>query len=532
MNILVVVHNYIGIGKIFGGVELTVKEVLEAASADSANPNRYFVLSFDHRRKSASDSGYVLLDMSQRSDNGTVGREVESFTVPYPVSLERYQDEEFSRKFRDLIQRYQIDIAHFFHLMYFPLNAPIVAQQAGALTILSLFDYYALCPDFHLQTHDKKFCGFPNGVTLDTCNACLKETFGYGYETQNLRRQLLAEIFSLTDAVQYLCEDERTRFVAAYPVLKEKETLVIGCPLLPNMPASNGVTPLPVVQSTSNLVQGNDSPSPSSEPTLPLRVVCLGNVSGEKGGDALLELFHRSALNSSKNKFQYHVYGDVRPPYDKKLEAFTKSESVVVHGRYDSQILYEELNGLHGVALFGSNWPETWVRTVSETVTCGLVPIAPRIGAFIERIADGVNGILYEPSSVSSMLEALETLADNPAKFASMRQELPSILCPTVEDNVRAFHDLYAKVYAASTQPEYARRRANQLARFFSTSRPVAWNMEVQAGEALTMPALPQPGTSFVRKNIFRRTWGVFRSRGLVYTIWATFNYQKLRRPQ
>ena len=530
MNILVVVHNYIGLGKIFGGVELTVKEVLEAASADSTNPNRYFVLSFDHRRKSSSDSGYVVLDMSQRTDEGIVGREVESFTAPYPVSLERYQDEEFSRKFRDLIQRYQIDIAHFFHLMYFPLNAPIIAQQAGALTILSLFDYYALCPDFHLLTHDKKFCGFPNGVTLDTCNACLKATFGYGYETQNLRRQLLAEIFSLTDAVQYLCNDERERFISAYPGLKEKESLVIGCPLLPNMTSSNGMTPLPVIPSTNSPVQSGNSLS--SKPKRPLRVICLGNVSGEKGGDALVELFHRSASNSRKNKFQYHVYGDVRAPYDKKLEAFTKSESVVVHGKYDSQLLYDELKGLHGVALFGSNWPETWVRTVSETTVCGLVPVAPRIGAFIERIADGVNGILYEPSSVDSMLEALETLADNPATFASMRQALPSILCPTVDDNVRAFQDLYAKVYATSTQPEYARQRANQLARFFSTSRPVAWNMEVQTGEALTMPALPQSGASYVRKNIFLRTWGVFRSRGLVYTIWATFNYKKLRRPQ
>jgi glycosyltransferase involved in cell wall biosynthesis len=528
MNILVVVHNYIGIGKVFGGVELTVKEILEAASSDSTNTNKYYVLSFDHRRKSQDDSGYVLMDMSQCNTDGTPGLEIDHFEAPYPVSLERYQDDEFTTKFRELIQRYGIDIVHFHHWLYYPLNAPLIAQQAGALTILSLHDYYALCPEWHLRRNRKTFCGFPHGVTLDTCNSCLKETFGYGYESQNLRRQLISEIFSMADAVQYQSEDERQRFCAAYPLLNDKETLVIGSPLVLNAPAEksrDGVTPLPMVSSASTAQWQTSYPTSSVIP-----VICLGNVASEKGGDALSELFRRSAANSSKVKFQFHIYGDVRAPYDKKLEPLSKSGSVIVHGKYDSKLLLEELKGCHGIALFGSNWPETWVRTLSESTACGLVPIAPRIGAFIERISDGVNGILYEPASVDSLLAALDSFATNPAQLSSMQKELHRIPCPTIDDNIQAFHTLYAKVYETNTQPEYSRNRANKLARLFSTSRPIAWNMDLTMDAEPPMPVLASSGTVLKRKPLLQRTWGVLRSRGLVYTIWATFNYKKLRR--
>jgi glycosyltransferase involved in cell wall biosynthesis len=532
MNILVVVHNYVGLGKSFGGVELTVSEILEAAAADSTSTNHYYLLSYDQRRKPTSDGHYVLIDMSQRNDD-RIGVEVERFWVANPVALECYHDEDFASQFRQIILRFGIDIVHFHHLLHFPLNSPLVAQQAGALTVLSLHDYYALCPQWNLLQNYKKFCGFPEGVTLETCDGCLKEMFGYGAGTQNLRRQLLSEILNLADAVQYQSTDERSRFCQTYSFLADKEDLVIGSPLVQKPFEVRGemlpLKVLPIVRSTAG--DQTSLTRWASSSSSPLPVICLGNVAPEKGGDILVEVFRRCSENSSSRKFQFHLFGDVRPPFDKALAAVSKSGNLIIHGKYDRATLSDKLNGCSGVALFASNWPETWVRTLSESTACGLVPIAPRLGAFIERISDGTNGLLYEPASADSIIHALEEIAADPQKLGTMQRELGSIVCPTVEDNIQAFEGLYSRVFEACAEPDYARRRANRVARVFASSRPITWNMGERSGSDSGMPLMVHASAAR-RQSLLRRTWGVFRSRGLVYTIWATINYKKLRRAQ
>ena len=160
MKILIVVHNYVGLGKIFGGIELIVREILEGAYADPENTNKYYLLSYDQRQEPASDGNYVLLDMSVQNENKSVGREIETFQVPQPISLDCYHDDAFADRFREIIQRYGIDIVHFHHLIHFPLDSPLVAKQAGAATVLSLSDYYALCPSGTYYGSTRGFVAF------------------------------------------------------------------------------------------------------------------------------------------------------------------------------------------------------------------------------------------------------------------------------------------------------------------------------------------------------------------------------------
>lgn len=76
-------------------------------------------------------------------------------------------------------------------------------------------------------------------------------------------------------------------------------------------------------------------------------------------------------------------------------------------------------------ALFLSTVPETWNYVLSETRALGLVPIATRLGSFVERIRDGEDGLLFQPDA-QALVDLLEALQARPEQLEQLRQQLPA----------------------------------------------------------------------------------------------------------
>ncbi len=76
-------------------------------------------------------------------------------------------------------------------------------------------------------------------------------------------------------------------------------------------------------------------------------------------------------------------------------------------------------------ALFLSTVAETWNYVLSETRSLGLVPIATRTGSFVERIDDGRDGLLFDPSA-DALIECLTRLRRDPAQLVDLAAHLPA----------------------------------------------------------------------------------------------------------
>jgi glycosyltransferase involved in cell wall biosynthesis len=85
-----------------------------------------------------------------------------------------------------------------------------------------------------------------------------------------------------------------------------------------------------------------------------------------------------------------------------------------------------------------SQWKEAFCLAVAEGMSAGVPVIASRIGGLPELVTDGVNGILFEPSSVAELASAILKLAADPDLRARMGQQGRSIAI--------AKHDLKANV--------------------------------------------------------------------------------------
>ncbi len=528
MNILFVVHNYVGNGPNYGGTELHVRDMVEQYQQD---PDHHLWLLYP--KHGSAVLGFIIIDTKTGSR--------EEFDVTHPVTWECYQHDDFSRKIAPILHRNKIDLVHFFHLIHFPLSFPLVAQQCGARVIISFFDYYLICRKFNLLTdNDSRFCGYPN-VSLSTCDLCLRQSFGYAAGTQLNRRKLISEILYHADAMHYLCVDIKERVIAAYPHVKNKPELVMGLGMkesyLPQAqtPKSEGNREgNPTVMGSPNPGSGlldekcGDSFSAGNPP---LRIACLGNFARQKGADlliAVMEHYRGISVNAKamgqEAPVHFHLFGASQHSAEHQIHLFQEAGIVSVHGKYQPEELPQLLSGCD-VALFASIWPETFALVLSEAWACGVVPIAPRLGAFGERITHNETGMLFDVvNDPGSVIDVINELAASPHKIAEIRETISRLTPLTLQDNWSGYNSFYEKILEADTSEQPS------VAQVYLPERLPDWHLIVTD---TGMPAVPPPPVPVPQPRdpvLLRRAWGVFRRRGLRYTLWASLNYRQMNR--
>ncbi len=69
----------------------------------------------------------------------------------------------------------------------------------------------------------------------------------------------------------------------------------------------------------------------------------------------------------------------------------------------------------HGSDIFVlSSHSESCAMALLEAMACGLPVVATRVGGMIEKVQDGINGLLVPPSNPQALAEALRRLIDSP----------------------------------------------------------------------------------------------------------------------
>ncbi|MFK8046795.1 MAG: glycosyltransferase [Halioglobus sp.] len=116
----------------------------------------------------------------------------------------------------------------------------------------------------------------------------------------------------------------------------------------------------------------------------PLKVLVLGALSREKGADQL----EASAIALRDENIEFHLLG---------YAYRALSESVITHGPYDNNRVYDLVNDLSpDVVWFPALWPESYSYTLSVALHCGLPVVVPNIGAFVERVQDRPHSVICE----------------------------------------------------------------------------------------------------------------------------------------
>ena len=480
MNLLFVIHNWVGYA-VYGGTEVHVSAIAQALSCKS---NYHIYVLFPNVKVTSECSSYLLLNIKDKT--------VKQINLTYSVNSDCYSHPELSTLFESLITQHKIDIVHFFHLLRFPLNLPLVIKNTGVKTVVSFFDYYLICQQFNFLKKDNNFCNYPN-ITIPTCDLCLKQYFNSPAGTQNKRRNLISEVLYHVDAVHYLCQDQYQRINLAYRHLQHKPNLIMGL-------------------GTNVRFREQDIINKLNNFKLPLKVACVGNFDTNKGAELIIQVI--DYYQSTQQKIEFHIYGDVRYPYSNILSEMANKNinSLKLYGQYNPEDLPKLLQPCH-VALFASIWPETFVLALSEVWSCGLIPVAPNIGAFRERIAHGQNGFLYNIKDSGSLITVLDSFQNMTAEgFFNLLEGVSQVRYPTLESNINKYLSLY-----------------DDLLQTTLNLNAVELLSRVIFKENSETPKLPTIST-YKNKNILNKAWQYYKEKGLISTIKRsiTYTWQKI----
>ncbi len=229
---------------------------------------------------------------------------------------------------------------HFHHVHGLPRAVLDLPREAGVPYDCTLHDYYAICPQYHLNAADGRYCGEPDAAG---CAACLAQRPGqWGLDIASWR-DALGTLLRGADRVIAPTHDVAQRIARYFP---DVETLVL--------------------------------PHPETAPADPgrvIKVVTLGNLSPEKG----LRIVAACAADARARRLPlaFRVIGSTTEPVPQWPAA-----PLSIQGQYaDEDLLSLVAAERPDVIWFPAQVPETYSYTLSSALAVDAAIVVSSLGA-------------------------------------------------------------------------------------------------------------------------------------------------------
>jgi GT2 family glycosyltransferase len=271
---------------------------------------------------------------------------------------------------RDLLRDLAVSRIHFHHVHGLPREILDLGAQLGVAYDVTLHDYLAYCPQYHLADERARYCGEPDEAG---CRACVaRRPAQWGLDVVEWRA-LFGAFLKRTSRVLAPSRDLAERVRARFPGLAISE-----------WPHFEG--------------------EPEALPAPAFRVAILGGISPIKGLDVLEACIQDAVRRGLPLHFRVlgHL-GRALPTWPDAPLSFTGSYP---EGRLDELLALERADAV----LFLSQVPESYSYTMTVALRSGLPILAPDFGAFIERLRGHRLSTLFpwnaQPTAINDALLA------------------------------------------------------------------------------------------------------------------------------
>ncbi|MGE3171224.1 MAG: glycosyltransferase family 4 protein [Planctomycetota bacterium] len=293
------------------------------------------------------------------------------------------------------------DVAHVHHLTGLSTDALAVLREAGVPRVLTLHDYWLMCPRGQMWHRREEVCA---QVEPQRCGECLHLTFGHWVSPASGP----AEATRLHDR--------------ARATLKDATRLVVPSARVIPAFAALGVDPtrFTVVANGVDTEALHALPLPSCGPG-PLRLGYLGTLIPSKGLHVLLAAVARQPRGS----VELRVHGNAVPYHGdtgyltRCMGLLEPGGAVTFFGPYTTQDLPRILRAVD-VVCAPALWHEAFGLTVREAQAAQRPVLVSRIGGLQDAVTDGHEGLVLPPGDVDAWSAAIERLRQDRAAVRAM----------------------------------------------------------------------------------------------------------------
>jgi glycosyltransferase involved in cell wall biosynthesis len=181
-------------------------------------------------------------------------------------------------------------------------------------------------------------------------------------------------------------------------------------------------------------------------PEGPLRVAYLGGISWQKGVHVLIDAV--AQLEPADVSLQ--VYGDLTtfPEYGGQLTELAGGRpNITFAGRLSRDEVWGAL-ARTDVLVVPSLWYETAALVIQEAFAAGVPVITSSLGALVERVRHGVDGLLTPPGDSSALAAILVSLSRDRAQLEGLRAQIRPVM--TIDEHVDCVLTEYRRLANAS----------------------------------------------------------------------------------
>jgi glycosyltransferase involved in cell wall biosynthesis len=336
---------------------------------------------------------------------------------------------------KDFFKEQQPDIVHV--LSGYLVSGSVVdaATDLGIATIVTLLDFWFICPQITLLRTDGSLCDHP--VPAARCEWCaLSQKRRYLVPDRWLKGRL-GDVFTGLNSHEALAKllgnqqriaafEERRTYLKQ---VLEKATIVIThSKFLEQKIHDYGIFPKQVLYLPNGL-ELSAIPLAELKPVTskPVRIGYLGQIAPHKGVRVLVEAFMK--LKPDPDQGTLHIYGNLTqwPGYVQEMMRASKQFSNIHwEGSYQFQELPAVINGLD-VIVVPSIWFENRPTTILEAFAYGKPVITSDLGGMAEMVKHGVDGLLFRADDADDLAGCLRSVVLEPGVLQKLRDGVSDV---------------------------------------------------------------------------------------------------------
>lgn len=323
---------------------------------------------------------------------------------------------------REVIADFKPDVLHLISGYLVSGRALLVAAELRVPSIVTLTDFWFLCPRLSLLKSDGHISSLP--TRPEACAQCLGEERRRYRWLGRLLPGPMRQYWSRQSAAIHRIED-RSRFLLE--ALNTARVIISPSNFLRKLHIDAGVAPGRIRFSR----QGRDFPQLTPEklvksPSDHLRIGYIGQVAELKGVHVILE----AAQQLPNAKLTVSVFGDLEPypRYAARLQALAAHDPRVTlagpyHGHDQLARVFSDLD----VIVVPSLWYENSPNAILEAFAHKTPVLATRLGGMAELVDHDVNGLLFTAGDARDLATQLQRLIDEPELLGRLRQGIPPV---------------------------------------------------------------------------------------------------------
>ena len=340
----------------------------------------------------------------------------------------------FEGRLRRLLEKWQPDLVHFFHLKNLSASSIDVCRSLHVPMLLTPTDFWLICPTSQLLLPDGSLCAGPDRYGVN----CLR------HAVANTQSATVGRIFSaIPDAL--VAGGIR---VAGFPGLKQLapfswvnalarradylrqrakwlDCIVAPTRFMEQILVSNGVSSEKLVYRRFGInLTGFDSPVTGRGSLESLRIGFIGSLAHPKGAHVLLEAVRRIPPGI---ELEVQLFGNphVYPDYvESLLELAGDDPRICFCGTFPNEEIARVLSDMD-VLVIPSVWYENTPLVIYSAQAAGCPVVASDLGGMSEVVRENVDGLLFPPGDSSALASILQRLCKDRGLVGELEKNAP-----------------------------------------------------------------------------------------------------------